>query len=170
MSDKMRLVFISFCAVTVMFSGCSRKDRRTGAGGSDRISDVLIGDYALPTENFESLPRMDVHFSPIYFAYDSFRINPAEVNKMEQIAAFMRSNPSARLVTEGHCDERGTKEYNLALGENRALAVRAYLIQLGVSPDTVQTKSYGEEMPANPGHNESAWRLNRRVEFAFYRK
>ena len=72
------------------------------------------------------------------------------------------------MIVEGHGDERGSREYNLALGERRSLAVRDYLISLGVDPSVIQTKSFGEEMPGNMGHDEGAWRKNRRVEFAMY--
>jgi len=72
------------------------------------------------------------------------------------------------VIVEGHADERGSREYNLALGERRALAVRDYLISLGVNSAAIQTKSYGEEMPENMGHDETAWRANRRAVFAIY--
>jgi peptidoglycan-associated lipoprotein len=72
------------------------------------------------------------------------------------------------VIIEGHGDERGSREYNLALGERRALAIRDYLISLGVDPSIIQTKSLGEEMPAATGHDESAWRMNRRGVFAIY--
>jgi peptidoglycan-associated lipoprotein len=81
----------------------------------------------------------------------------------------MASNPGVRLVTEGHCDERGSNEYNMSLGEHRADAVRAALLTRNIDGARVTTKSYGEEMPLDPGHGEDAWRVNRRVEFAFYR-
>jgi peptidoglycan-associated lipoprotein len=81
----------------------------------------------------------------------------------------MTRNQDVRLIAEGHCDERGSREYNLSLGEHRALAVRAYLVGLGVDGARIQTRSYGEEQPLDPGHDESAWRLNRRVEFALFR-
>jgi peptidoglycan-associated lipoprotein len=77
----------------------------------------------------------------------------------------MRENGDASVLIQGHCDERGTVEYNLALGEKRAKAARDYLVDLGISADRIRTISYGEERPANPGHDESAWSQNRRAEF-----
>jgi outer membrane protein OmpA-like peptidoglycan-associated protein len=112
----------------------------------------------------------DAIFEPVLFAYDSYQIADSEAMKIEDVASFMKSDKSSLLLTEGHCDERGSGEYNLSLGEYRALSIRAYLISLGIDSARVQTRSYGEEMPADPGHNESAWRLNRRVEFLLYRK
>jgi peptidoglycan-associated lipoprotein len=101
----------------------------------------------------------------IYFDYDKSDIRPEYRVILEGIAQWMKDNPARNLLTEGHCDERGTNEYNLALGERRALSVRRYLIGLGVHPDRLHTISYGEEKPADPGHTEEAWARNRRAEF-----
>jgi len=126
-------------------------------------------DIAL-SERFEDGTRIaDVEFSSVLFKYDSFQIEESEVWRIEKVADYLRRNSGVRLVVEGHCDERGSREYNMSLGEHRALAVRAYLIGLGVDVSHVQTRSYGEEHPLDSGHDESAWRLNRRGEFALYR-
>ena len=101
---------------------------------------------------------------PVYFDYDSAQINESERSKIESVASSMKGG-SGQVIVEGNCDERGSTEYNLALGERRALAVRAYLVGLGVDGARVQTKSYGEERPVDPGHDESAWSKNRRAEF-----
>jgi peptidoglycan-associated lipoprotein len=95
-------------------------------------------------------------------------VNPEEAGKCEEVAKLLKKGKYAGVICEGNGDERGSREYNLALGERRALAVRDYLISLGVDPTVIQTKSYGEEMPADMGHDEAAWRKNRRVEFAMY--
>jgi peptidoglycan-associated lipoprotein len=84
---------------------------------------------------------------------------------LEGISAWMARHTDRQLLVEGHCDERGTDEYNLAIGERRALAVRRYLVALGVAADRVHTISYGEEKPADPASAESAWAKNRRAEF-----
>lgn len=166
-----RVVFCLILAVSIsVLPGC-----RSGKGPADGemgINTTMIGDEnPLPFGDFAAeLTRItDVSFQTVNFAYDSFKIAPSEIGKIEKVAAYMKSNGSARLVAEGHCDERGSKEYNLSLGENRALSVRAYLIELGIPAAHIQTRSYGEEQPVNPGHNESAWSVNRRVEFALYR-
>ena len=98
----------------------------------------------------------------VLFAYDSYQ-------KVEAVAKYMKSNADVKLVCEGNCDERGSNEYNMSLGEHRALAVRAYLVGLGIDGARIQTRSFGEEKPLNPGHNEAAWHENRRVEFALFR-
>lgn len=148
-------------------SGCRTRGR--GPGGDILKPEELPGDIALG-ERFEDGTRVtNVKFSNVHFAYDSFQIMESELSKIEKVAGYMRRNRDVRLVTEGHCDERGSREYNISLGEHRALAVRAHLVGLGIAASNVQTKSYGEEMPFDAGHNESAWRLNRRAEFVFYR-
>ena len=102
------------------------------------------------------------------FDYDSFQIKPGEVAKIEKVAEYMKANTRVVLVAEGHCDERGSREYNMSLGEQRAGAVRAHLVGIGIAPDRIQTKSFGKEKPLNPGHGDAAWRENRRAEFAVY--
>ena len=111
-----------------------------------------------------------VKFSPVYFAFDSYVLPPSEVSKVEQVAQHLLQNAGHVLVVEGHCDERGSNEYNLSLGENRALSVRTRLVELGVAADRIQTRSYGEEKPAVAGSGEEAWHLNRRGEFALFQK
>jgi peptidoglycan-associated lipoprotein len=101
----------------------------------------------------------------IYFDFDRSSIRPDYQPVMEGIADWLNRNGHKQLLIEGHCDERGTSEYNLALGERRSLSVRKYLVGLGISPDRLHTISYGEEKPAVSGHDESAWAENRRAEF-----
>jgi peptidoglycan-associated lipoprotein len=103
-------------------------------------------------------------FSPVYFDFDSARVKPGELGKLETVAAALRGN-NKKLVVEGHADERGTAEYNRALGERRALACREELIRLGVAAHRITTISYGEDRPAELGHDEAAWARNRRCEF-----
>ena len=104
-------------------------------------------------------------FKSIYFEYNKSNIRPEYQPVLENISKWLVNKDGSQLLVEGHCDERGTDEYNLALGERRALAVRRYLIALGVSSDRVHTISYGEEKPAVPGSDEAAWSKNRRAEF-----
>ncbi|QBG49338.1 peptidoglycan-associated lipoprotein Pal [Verrucomicrobia bacterium S94] len=127
-----------------------------------------MGEYAL--SDVDGLPADGDRsvVDPVYFAYDSSQVNPEEAGKVEKVAELLNKNKWQGVIVEGHTDERGSREYNLALGERRALAVRDYLISLGVDPSKIQTKSYGEEMPDNMGHDESAWRANRRAVFAMY--
>jgi peptidoglycan-associated lipoprotein len=102
----------------------------------------------------------------IYFEFDRSAITDASQAELKTNAAWMAANPSRNVILEGHCDERGTREYNMALGDRRATAAKEYLVRLGVDPSRLKTISYGEEKPVDPGHNEEAWAKNRRVHFA----
>lgn len=101
----------------------------------------------------------------VYFDYDSSTIKGSEQSKIEAVASALKSDASAKLLIEGNCDERGTEEYNRSLGERRAQAAREALANSGVDAGRIATRSYGEDRPAEPGHNESAWAKNRRDEF-----
>jgi peptidoglycan-associated lipoprotein len=101
----------------------------------------------------------------IHFAYDSAVIRDNDQASLQAIASALQSNPSAKLLVEGDCDERGTEEYNRSLGERRALAAREGLAKLGVNPDRVRTISYGKDKAIDPGHDEAAWSKNRRADF-----
>lgn len=160
-------MFVIACACIVVFSaGCRSAAKKPIVGGGDDI--VVIPQNGTPQnpEDFETLSKIDgVKMEVVYFDYDKYAINSSEMSKIEAAAAFMKKTPEARLICAGNCDERGSSEYNVALGDNRAQAVRSHLISLGVNADTVKTKSFGEDNPADPGHDESAWKQNRRVEF-----
>ena len=109
----------------------------------------------------------DVNFEPVYFGFDASNLQPSEMSKIEKVAAHLKQTGRV-VIVEGNCDERGSNEYNLSLGEIRAIAIRDYLVTLGVNVQSAQTKSYGEEKPAVVGHEESAWSKNRRGEFAVF--
>ena len=156
------------CSMGMLLVGC-RRWRGQGAEGDVVTPGALEGDYVLSERIEDGMRITDVNFESVYFHYDSYVVLESEVGKIERVADYLRGNAGVRLVVEGHCDERGSREYNLSLGEHRALAVRAHLIGLGTDAGRIQTRSYGEENPLDPGHSESAWRLNRRCEFALYR-
>ena len=101
----------------------------------------------------------------VHFDFDSSAIKTAERPKVASVADYLKGNAQTAVRVEGHCDERGTEEYNRSLGERRALALREELIRLGIDPSRVDTISWGEDHPIDPGHNEAAWRENRRGEF-----
>jgi peptidoglycan-associated lipoprotein len=101
----------------------------------------------------------------IYFDFDKSDLRPEAQAILKKKAEWLRKHPEFFLRIEGHCDERGTNEYNLALGYRRAQAAKNFLVSLGISPDRIRTISYGEERPADPRHNEEAWAKNRRDEF-----
>ena len=99
----------------------------------------------------------------IHFDFDEYDIRPGDVEILKENAALLKKYTNVKIQIEGHCDERGTIEYNLALGERRANNTKQYLISLGVSSDRISTISYGKERPSDPGHNEEAWAKNRRA-------
>jgi peptidoglycan-associated lipoprotein len=111
-------------------------------------------------EVFESKMLKDIHFD-----FDKYDIRPGDTEILKENAALLMKNPSVKIQIEGHCDERGTVEYNLALGERRANSAKRYLISLGLTVNRISTISYGKEKPLDPGHNEEAWAKNRRDHF-----
>lgn len=169
-------VVLSMCALTVTGCRVGRKSKfgATGRGAEELPPIPPIGDLDYGEESLEPRPFLsgdilyDVTFENVLFSYDGSNIMDADRAKIEAVAEYLRGNTSVGVILSGHCDERGSQEYNMGLGERRAQAVRAYLIGLGIDADAIQTKSYGKEMPLDPGHNEEAWRLNRRVEFTIY--
>ena len=104
-------------------------------------------------------------FDDVRFDYDKSELTEEGRRTSQAVADYMKKNPKAKLLVEGHCDERGTSEYNMALGERRAAAVMTYLVSLGVSKGTLSTVSFGKEKPLDPGHDEGAWAKNRRAHF-----
>ena len=109
-------------------------------------------------EIFESKLLKDIHFD-----FDKYDIRPGDTEILKENGTLLKKYPKVKIQIEGHCDERGSVEYNLALGERRANSTKKYLTSLGISPDRISIISYGEERPADPGHNEEAWAKNRRA-------
>ena len=142
------------------------------AGGSE--FDTVLGQDGKPATElkFDQDPNYvrctDVEFEPVYFSFDASNLRDSELAKIEAVAQHLQANPNRVVMVEGNCDERGSNEYNLTLGELRAGAVRDYLLRLGIAAERVQTKSYGEEKPAVAGAGESVWAKNRRGEFAIF--
>ncbi len=167
-----KFLFFAVLAISVtVLSGCRTKKPSSGMYGSDNMygGAIIDDDIQLNPDNM-GLP-MDGDrnmFEAVMFAYDSSQVNPEEAGKVEAVAKYLNKKRGSGVIVEGHGDERGSREYNLTLGERRALAIRDYLISLGVDPSSIQTKSLGEEMPSNMGHDEDAWRQNRRGVFAIY--
>jgi len=106
----------------------------------------------------------------VYFDYDRNSIRTADLAKVEAVADFLNAETTSMLKIEGHCDERGTEEYNRSLGERRALSIREVMVRLGIAPDRVTTESWGEDKPAVEGENENAFSKNRRGEFVLLRR
>jgi len=151
-------------------SGCSWFS--SGSGDEDQsgqdVSETELettrenrfGKGSIPTAEGEGL------FRDIHFGYDSYSIDEEARNDLEANAQVLRDNPSVHVTLEGHTDERGTAEYNMALGAERARAVKGALVALGISGSRFDTISYGEEIPLDPSHSEGAWAKNRRAHFS----
>ena len=120
-------------------------------------NDPLAGDLDAINKNSP--------FQPVFYPLDSFEVDGTGQQALNTNAGILKKYPTWVITIEGHCDERGTAEYNLALGEKRALAAKTYMISLGVPADRLRTVSYGKEFPFDPGHDEGAWHKNRRAHF-----
>lgn len=169
----LRSLFVIMLA-SLLVAGCS------STGSEDEPTDPAVPEVPQdPTEPPVAPPEeplaVDANNDPyvpgttrlisrtFYFGYDRAVINPDDLAALEMHATFLRNNRDRSIVLEGHCDERGTREYNLALGERRSDAVRSFLTSAGVSPRQIETVSYGEERPEDSGHTEASWTRNRRA-------
>ena len=145
-----------------------RDSSGTVNGGGDVVTVDQSGNIGLSDlDDFENMlmDRDALAAQTVYFELDRSEIHPDDLSKVEAVAGILAQDPQNKVLIEGHCDERGTEEYNRALGERRALSVRDALSGLGVSADRVRTMSYGEDRPADPGLNDAAYSRNRRGEF-----
>lgn len=156
----------------VSLTGCQSPGRNpAGVQGSTGQMDMFEFDSAGAIElggRFSGGAEYPGLFEPVYFAYDSSQVSPAERVKIESVSSMLKRDSAKSVIIDGHCDERGSIVYNQNLSEKRALAIRAYLVGLGVASERIQTRGFGEEAPAIPGHNEAAWSKNRRGEFVLY--
>ena len=154
---------LGLAVVFAVLAGCS-SNKNADNSGANGAAPVDNSSYSSGMDNgangagdLSSLTRT------YYFDFDSADLRPDSQAALDRSIAALR-NSSARIRLEGNCDERGTREYNMALGERRANSVANYMIINGIARDRIETVSYGEEKPAAPGHDESAWSQNRRVE------
>ncbi len=157
--------------LSLALSSCAAFKKKGANGGSGADGDYVNGTPLPDRQEGVSFMSDNVDktkFKPVHFAFDSFSVEPDDQSKLDEVANFLQSG-SSTVIIAGFTDERGTPEYNRGLGERRAGAVREYLIQHGASADKVQTVSFGAEMPADSGSNESAWAKNRRAEFGVVR-
>lgn len=145
--------------IVLILAGCQAPPKGKGVASDIPLSTIPSGTFVEPPAEYKHV------FRPVLFDFDSSTIRSDMKQSLNEVANWMMNHPKIEVRLEGHADERGTEEYNLALGERRALSVRAYLVEQGISPQRLHTVSYGEERPANPAHNEFAWAENRRVEF-----
>lgn len=120
---------------------------------------AAVGDWGMWTQD-----RREFQDQTVYFDFDKVAVKPSEVGKLREVARRMKTFRGKALYIEGHCDERGTEEYNRSLGDRRAQSIREFLVKEGLDPNMTPTISFGEDKPVDPGHNEAAWSKNRRGE------
>ena len=182
---------LSFLAVSLLFTGCSSDSGNKSSGydpsassssspsasdstnniQSQTVDPASSGAWGNPGEgpgaksgDWRTNSHIKLPYNNIYFAFDSDKISPTESQKLDKIAEFMKNDSSICLVIEGNTDERGSEEYNRGLGERRAISVKEALLSRGIDGSRFQVTSYGEERPADTGHDETAWAKNRRAE------
>jgi peptidoglycan-associated lipoprotein len=138
------------------------------------VAEPTITVPSMPEDSIDSRSLDDLNrdspLRPLFFELDSSEVSADGQKLLQENAAIMKKYPTWQITIEGHCDERGTAEYNLALGERRALAAKNYLVSLGIPADKVKTVSYGKEFPFEPGHDDGAWSKNRRAHFVITAK
>jgi peptidoglycan-associated lipoprotein len=175
MNNVLRLLVMA-AMTALLAAGCAKKPAPEAAAPSPVMERPVVSEIpAQPVPGFQDQAVTDMPLAPelasvaglqrIHFAFDQHTLSDQARETLAGNAAWLKANPGARVVIEGHCDERGSDEYNLALGERRALAAQSYLISLGISANRLSTISYGEERPLAPGRGEEAWAQNRRAEF-----
>jgi peptidoglycan-associated lipoprotein len=143
-------------------------------GGANKLPGDGVTSGGLATAGLEEFEGMLADRSvfaseTVYFDFDRSAVRNGERAKADNVAAYLKSHADDKLLIEGHCDERGTEEYNRSLGEKRALALREYLVRAGIAPNRIQTRSFGEDRPAVLASNDAAWAKNRRGEFILLR-
>lgn len=162
---------VGLVAAVAMGSGCKKKTPGTGmddGGIGGKLGGIGDGTGVGNRPDMNALETAG-QFPAVYFEYDSAQVKESERAKVETVAQNLKKSSAGGVIVEGHCDERGSAEYNLALGERRASAVRAYLQTLGVDAARIQTKSFGKEKPVAMGHDEESWSKNRRAEFVLFK-
>lgn len=164
----MRFKLLGILAAVALVSACSSATEDTAATtstGSTAATPAPAAAAPASTPSIMSGSQEDLVVNVgdrVYFGYDQFNLSKAARTVLDGQAAWMKANSSVNVTIEGHCDERGTREYNLALGERRANASKDYLVALGVNPNRIRTLSYGKERPVALGSNDAAWSQNRR--------
>jgi peptidoglycan-associated lipoprotein len=165
MNTFIRIPIIAIAVVLVfVLWNCSHTKKETVE--TAEVPEEGIKSVGVDESTLEELPVEVVsNLSNIYFDFDSAFLQVQARDDLQKIGTWLSQNPDTKIRIEGNCDERGSEEYNLALGERRATSAKRYLVSLGIDPQRVMTISFGEENPTESGHNEEAWAKNRRDEF-----
>jgi peptidoglycan-associated lipoprotein len=179
-SARVWLVVLMAACLTMMVGGCAKKCVKVGEGMETVAAPIVKSEGMGQEESLASRAveqdagavlegRTSAPMLPVYLDFNKSNIRTDMQGRVEANAAFLKGNPGMRVQVEGNCDERGTNEYNMALGERRAQAAKKYLVLLGVDDTLIDTVSYGEEKPLNYGHDELSWSQNRRDDFVINR-
>jgi len=165
----MRMKILSVLAAVALVSACEtaseEKAMSSGSGASQGSAATTAAPMAKEAMGIKPGSQQDLVVNVgdrVFFDFDKFNVRPDQRSTLDKQVAWMKANPSVTVVVEGHCDERGTREYNLALGERRANAVKDYMAASGVNPERIQVISYGKERPVALGSTDEAWSQNRR--------
>ncbi|MFH1541057.1 MAG: peptidoglycan-associated lipoprotein Pal [Elusimicrobiota bacterium] len=160
-----RLLFIAcyLLLVTCLFTGCAKKKIVKPQQPIEPPQQVVEEPQEEPSLREKEYKRI-VELETVYFDYNNAALHHDARNILAKNVKYLKKNVDVEVVVEGHCDERGTTDYNIALGDRRAKSIRSYMVKLGVKGNRIATISYGEEKPANSGNNEASWAKNRRGE------
>jgi len=172
---------LALSVAALIATGCAKKQTvksegtqgAPGAESAQPVTETPVKEAPSPSGQLASTAEAGVavteekpsQFNDVRFDFDKSELTEDGRRTSQVVADYMKRNPKAKLLVEGHCDERGTAEYNMALGERRATAVITYLVSLGVPKGSLSTVSFGKEKPLDPGHGEGAWAKNRRAHF-----
>ena len=176
--NALKLLVLPLLASSLVLTGCaSKKPTTTGQvthvpllNTQGLSEDAIINAQNLTGASSKGVTEANKHYlakRAVYFNYDSSDISSEDLQTLQAHAQFLMANAASKVALTGHTDERGTREYNMALGERRAKAVESFLITSGVNPNQLEAVSYGKEMPVNTGSGEAAWKENRRVEINY---
>ncbi len=173
LNKKIFTLIMLIAAAAFIVSSCGKKEEPAATPADEAVQAQQETAPAEQPSEVEAEaaeePAPEIVLDRVYFEFDKATLTPEAKRTIEKNAEILKAHPEVTVVIEGHCDERGSTEYNLALGERRAESIKNYLVQLGISPDRLSTLSYGEERPLVEGHNEAAWAKNRRGEFVVNR-
>ena len=169
---KKILLIIGLIVLVVSLFGCGKKPPPPIEEPVVTVVDTTPPPPPPPVDTTPPPPPTikEGDFVTVYFDFDKYNIRGDQKVALDNNARVMKEFPTAIIKIEGHCDERGTVEYNLALGDKRANAAKEYLVNLGIKENRIETISYGKERPADPAHNEAAWAKNRRADFRVIKK
>tara|TARA_Y100000031_G_scaffold39722_2_gene44795 strand:+ start:38415 stop:38960 length:546 start_codon:yes stop_codon:yes gene_type:complete len=167
--DMFKKISLSVASLVVL-SACSACTTTPKDGAAEAQMEAQAADAAaVATPSVSELEKVAAMYTgnKVHYGFDSAALSPESQARLKAIASRIKKENPSQIIVEGHCDERGTREYNLALGDRRAVSAKKYLVGLGVDSSKIKTISYGKERPLDPSHNPNAWSQNRRAVVKF---